>query len=372
MDIGAIKTALLKHSKCMRVLYAEDSRSVREMIADTLNDFFDVVDTAENGAVAMNMYRSGYYDIVISDIIMPELDGIELTRRIKEINPEQSVVITTTCDDAKSMQKLINLGIDKFVIKPIHLKDMLLKLLQITTRINQRKENSKNIVLTTRLSAMTEILSNIAHHWRQPLNVIGLNVQELLELDNEGQLNAQTLKETIDGIMALIMSMSDTIDNFRKHCKPTETTGVFSIVQAVDSAIFIIRDNIVCNGINLIKVYDRDTMITGNERQFSNVLILELLCNSIDALLMQMPQNPCIKIGVTTENDRPVITVFNNGGAIRDDIMGRIYEPYFSTKSVGSGSGLGLYLAKMAVEQDFKGTMNAQNIDDGVEFTVKL
>ncbi|MBF0316688.1 MAG: response regulator [Nitrospirae bacterium] len=356
----------------MRILYAEDSLSIREMIAYTLNDLFDVVDTAENGTVALDMYRSGYYDIVISDIIMPELDGIELTRMIKEINPEQPVIITTSCDDNNSMYKLINLGIDKFVIKPINLRTLLINLLQITTRINQKKESSKNIVLTARLSAMNEILSNIAHHWRQPLNAIGIYVQELLDLDIEGQLNTQTLNDSIDTIMKLITSMSNSIDDFKKHCKSKETTDTFSIVKAIDDAVFIINDNIKCNGITLIKAYDKDSMITGNERQFSNVLILELLCNSIDALLMQQPQNPYIKIRVMTKNDRPVITVFNNGGSISNDILGRIYEPYFSTKSVASGSGLGLYLAKMVVEREFNGTINAQNIDDGVEFTIEL
>ncbi|KJU83388.1 Signal transduction response regulator, receiver region domain protein, partial [Candidatus Magnetobacterium bavaricum] len=123
--------------------------------------------------MALDMYRSGYYDIVMSDIMMPELNGIELTRKIKETNPDQPVIIMTSYDDNDSMYELINLGIDKFVVKPLNVKSLLLSLLQITTRINQKKELSKNIVLTTRLSAMNEILSNIAHHWRQPLSAVG-------------------------------------------------------------------------------------------------------------------------------------------------------------------------------------------------------
>ncbi|KJU84107.1 multi-sensor signal transduction histidine kinase [Candidatus Magnetobacterium bavaricum] len=356
----------------MRVLYAEDSLTSREMVAEVLKGFFGVLDIAEDGAVALDMYRSGYYDIVMSDIMMPELNGIELIRKIKETNPDQPVIIMTSYDDNESMYELINLGIDKFVVKPLNVKSLLLSLLQITTRINQRKESSKNIVLTTRLSAMNEILSNIAHHWRQPLSAVGLHVQNLLELDSDGRLNTQTLEDSVKDIMKLIVSMSDTIDDFRRHCKSTDTPGTFSIAKAIDDAVFVIWDSINSNGINLINTCDSDSVITGNERQFSNVLILELLCNSIDALLVQRPQNPCIKIQLTTKDDKPVITVFNNGGSISNDILYRIYEPYFSTKSVASGSGLGLYLAKMVVEQEFNGTINAQNIDDGVEFRIEL
>ncbi|MBF0345454.1 MAG: HAMP domain-containing histidine kinase [Nitrospirae bacterium] len=82
---------------------------------------------------------------------------------------------------------------------------------------------------------------------------------------------------------------------------------------------------------------------------------LELLCNSIDALLTDKPNNPCTKLRVTTKDNRPVITVFNNGGMISDKAINRLYEPYFSTKSVSAGSGLGLYLVKMVVERELKG-----------------
>ncbi|MBF0538250.1 MAG: hybrid sensor histidine kinase/response regulator [Nitrospirae bacterium] len=372
MDKYAIKDELNRSAKGMRVLYAEDCEGIREDVTGILRKFFDVVDAVEDGVKALEMYAQRCYDIVISDIRMPGGSGIELTRKIKAINPEQAVIIMTAYDDHKYMSELINLGIDKFVIKPVDLINLLTNLLQVTTKISSRKGRIEDMLVIARLSAMNEILYSIAHHWRQPLSAVGLYVQDLLELDNDGQLDTNRLKDSVDKIMKLIVSMSHTIDEFSKHFKSTVTEEAFSIVKAIDDAIFVVMDLLNCNGIKLVRDYEADITIRGNMRQFSNVLILELLCNAIDALLEERPQQPYIKVSVTTQDGRPVITVFNNGGLLNDNVKSRLYEPYFSTKSIASGSGLGLYLARMVLEREFKGTINVSNVDDGVEFRIGL
>ncbi|MBF0317331.1 MAG: response regulator [Nitrospirae bacterium] len=356
----------------MRVLYAEDCEGIREDVTTILKKFFDVVDSVQDGAQALEMYAGNSYDIVVSDIRMPGISGIELTRRIKAINPEQAVIIMTAYDDHKYMSELINLGIDKFVIKPINLVNLLTNLLHVTTRITYRRGHLDDMLVIARLSAMNEILFSIAHHWRQPLNAIALFVQDLLEIDKDGLLDTQTLNDSVNKIMKLIMSMSHTIDDFRNHCKSTAIKDEFSIVKAIDNTIFIVLDSLNCHGINLIRDYEADAVIKGNERQFSNVLILEILCNAIDALLHERPQQPYIKIKVTAKDNGVVITMSNNGGCLSDKIISRLYEPYFSTKSIASGSGLGLYLAKMLIERDFRGTLKVGNIDNGVEFRIEL
>ncbi|KJU81699.1 multi-sensor signal transduction histidine kinase [Candidatus Magnetobacterium bavaricum] len=372
MDEYAIKDELQKYAKDMAVLYAEDNEGIREDISNILRKFFYVVDTAENGTKALDMYTSRCYDIVISDIRMPGLDGIELTGKIKAINPEQVVIITTAYEDHSCMYELINLGVDKFIAKPINLLTLLTRLLHVTIRLNDRKTHIADMLAIARLSAMNEILANIAHHWRQPLSAIGLYAQELPELHMDGQLDIQTLNNCVADIMKLVKSMSHTIDEFRQHFRSTDNKEVFNIADAIDDAVFIVKDTINCNGINLIKEYETDVTIEGNKRRFSNVLILELLCNSIDALLTDKPNNPYIKLHVTTKDNKTVVTVSNNGGLISDKAISKLYEPYFSTKSVAAGSGLGLYLARMLLEREFNGTISAINIDGGVEFRIEL
>ncbi|MBF0316752.1 MAG: hybrid sensor histidine kinase/response regulator [Nitrospirae bacterium] len=373
MNEYAIKDELQRHAKDMRVLYAEDNEDIREDIAAILKKFFDVVDVAEDGDKALDMYEAGCYDIVMSDIRMPGISGIELTRAIKALNPEQAVIITTAYDDHKYMHELINLGVDKFVTKPIEILTLFTGLLHVTTRISYRKAHITDMLAVVRLSAMNEVLSGIAHHWRQPLSALGMYAQELPEICYmNGQLDIQTLVNSVDNMMKLIKSMSQTIDEFRQHCKSTDTKEAFSIVSAINDAVFIVEDTLSGNGINLIKDYETDITLEGDKRRFSNVLILELLCNGIDALLTEKPDNPHIKVLVTTKDNRPVITVFNNGSSINDKIINKLYEPYFSTKSVASGSGLGLYLAKMMLKLDFNGTISSVNVDNGVEFRIEL
>ncbi|MBF0337151.1 MAG: hybrid sensor histidine kinase/response regulator [Nitrospirae bacterium] len=372
MDEYTIKDELQKYSKDMDVLYVEDNEGIREDIAGILNKFFGVVNTADNGAKALDMYTNRCYDIVISDIRMPGLSGIELTGKIKTINPEQAMIITTAHDDYSCMYELINMGVDKFVTKPINLLTLLTGLLHVATRIHHRRAYIADMLAIARLSAMNEILAGIAHHWRQPLSAVSLYVQELPELYIDGQLDEQTLNNSVANIMQVIKSMSHTIDEFRQHCKQTEPKEVFSIADAIDDAVFIVKDTLNCNGISLIKEYETDITTEGNKRQFSNVLILELLCNGIEALLTNKPHNPYLKLHVTTKDNKTVITVSNNGGLISDKAISKLYEPYFSTKSVASGSGLGLYLARMLLEREFGGTISAINIDGGVEFRIEL
>jgi DNA-binding response OmpR family regulator len=134
---------ILKYTKNLSILFVEDHEELRENTAEILKNFFSKVDDAQDGKIALTKYKeyhkdnSKYYDIVLSDIQMPNLDGVELTSKLYDINPSQLVIILSAHDDTKYLLPLINLGIEQFVKKPIDYQELLRALLNSSKKIQQ-------------------------------------------------------------------------------------------------------------------------------------------------------------------------------------------------------------------------------------------
>ena len=132
---------LLKYTQELTILYVEDYDELRNNTSEVLNNFFSDVVTAENGQVALELYKKSYadnnktFDIVLSDIQMPFLDGVELTKEIYALNPQQTIIIVSAYDESKYLLPLINLGIDYFVKKPIDFQELFSVLLNSSKKI---------------------------------------------------------------------------------------------------------------------------------------------------------------------------------------------------------------------------------------------
>ncbi|MBF0343745.1 MAG: sigma-54-dependent Fis family transcriptional regulator [Nitrospirae bacterium] len=141
-------TELRKYAGGLSVLYVEDDQTMRVEIYHILTKFFETVETAANGNDGLEKYQSNQYDLVISDIKMPIMDGIHMTKGIKAINKEQAVVITSAYGDSQYLTDLINIGIDKFIIKPLDNKKFLETLLHCCKNINYEKEIQRYKTIT--------------------------------------------------------------------------------------------------------------------------------------------------------------------------------------------------------------------------------
>ncbi|MCG6552910.1 MAG: response regulator [Candidatus Magnetominusculus sp. LBB02] len=363
---------LKKYASHASVLYVEDIADVREDTAAILRKFFKVVDTAENGALALDAYgKRGDYDIVITDIKMPEMDGVAMATKIRQINPEQVLVMMTAFYDYQDIRALFDSGFDKFLIKPVNLDNLLAVLSDVSGKVYRRKESLMSNLLAARLSAMNEVLVNVAHHWRQPLNIVGLNVQEIVDSFNHGELTKEHMNEVVDSTMQTIQSMSKTIDKFRQYFKHDTSESCYSADEAVNDAVYIVKDALLANGIELIRDFEPGCMITGKQADLSNVIV-EILCNAIEAIANKPPTRPFIKIRIASQDGWVFIAISNNGPLIHDKLLTRISEPYYSSKTIQSGAGLGLYFARMTVEQQMDGVFNCGNADGCVEFSISL
>ncbi|WP_373034565.1 response regulator [Sulfurimonas sp.] len=154
---------LIKYASDIKVLYVEDDDNIREEIRDFLGRFFPSIDLAGNGEEGLELYKNGNYDIVISDINMPKMNGIEMIHAIKEINEEQKIIVTSAYNEPKYLVELIDSGVDKFVLKPFNNKQFLLVLYKISEQIYNKKQNellqeeiAKNILQAQTIVDMIE------------------------------------------------------------------------------------------------------------------------------------------------------------------------------------------------------------------------
>ena len=126
---------LLQYTNGLKLLFAEDHQELRESTAEILKNFFKTVDAVDDGDAALELYKNNTYDIVLTDIRMPNMDGIELTQKIYEINPFQSIIILSAHDESKYLIPLINMGVSQFIKKPIDYQELMESLLKVSKKL---------------------------------------------------------------------------------------------------------------------------------------------------------------------------------------------------------------------------------------------
>jgi C4-dicarboxylate-specific signal transduction histidine kinase len=233
------------------------------------------------------------------------------------------------------------------------------------------REKEQLLLQQSRMAAMGEMLGYIAHQWRQPLNVLGLTIQQLGLSYELGGFNKELLDDSIGKSMEIILHLSQTIDDFWNFSIPDREKCQFSLDQVIAKAVSLIEDSFK----ELRIIIDSDTIgaprINGYPNEFAQVL-LKILMNSKDALLEQGTIDARVTVRSWTEDGRAVVTIADNGGGIREEIIGKIFDPYFTTKELGKGIGVGLFMAKIIIEKNMGGSLTVRNISGGAEFRIEV
>ncbi|KJU86472.1 integral membrane sensor signal transduction histidine kinase [Candidatus Magnetobacterium bavaricum] len=367
-----INIMMLKElAQSLSILYAEDEDDIRIEYGNLYTEFFRSVDVACNGSEALDLYKKGRYDLVITDIRMPILDGISLSREIKAINIRQPILITSAYSDSEYLIELINIGIDKFITKPINNEQLLDVLFNVCTAIKYEEEYVRCNIFKIRLSAINELFKNISHHWRNPLNELGLLIQNTELAYDEGELDRKFLDEFINHSMGVVLKMSGTIDLFMASVPQFDKEVNFDPSGVIDSVMNLLGETLKdCNIDVKVEVRDNPTIMGCSAKLIE--AISQIINNARDALLENQPTDRQIKICLFSVNNRPVITVRDNGSGINETEIDKIFEPYHTTKGHKSGTGLGLYIAKQFIEVDMNGQLTARNVDGGAEFRIEL
>lgn len=241
---------------------------------------------------------------------------------------------------------------------------------RVASRTEELRQKDLLLLKQSRLAAMGEMINNIAHQWRQPLNVLGLNIQRLLLFYDLDDFNREFLEKSCDDAMKLIRHMSQTIDDFRNFFRPDKEKTEFSLDQALQQTLSLVKDGLKSSQIEIISRIEGNPLITGYFNEFCQVL-LNIIQNSRDAIVERRIAGGVITIAATVANGRAVITISDNAGGIPEEIIGRIFEPYFSTKGV-QGTGIGLFMSKNIIEKSMAGSIRAENTPQGAEFRIEV
>ena len=242
---------------------------------------------------------------------------------------------------------------------------------RIKEEINNRKKQEQLLIQQSKLAEMGEMISMIAHQWRQPLSALSTIIQNIHLRYSLDKLDKEYLDKQRVLSNALTEKMSKTIEDFRNFFKPNKEKHAFSIKDAISQTIFLIDDSFKSNSIKIeIQILD-DIKLFGFESELSQVL-LNILTNSKDAFLEKNIENPHILIKTKRIQTHIKILISDNAGGINESIINKIFEPYFTTKDSYNGTGLGLYMSKIIIEQNMQGELKVRNIPQGVEFTIYI
>jgi PAS domain S-box-containing protein len=250
------------------------------------------------------------------------------------------------------------LGIKQEITNEVHLK-------------REIKEQEEIMIAQSRHAAMGEMISMIAHQWRQPLSVISMASNNILADIELESLDENDLKDTALEIITQTQELSKTIDDFRDFFKPNKNLENILVEDIFGETFQIMGKSLENNEIEIIKEFHSTHYIKTYSRELMQVLI-NIIKNAKEALVDNKVNNRQIRITIEDLDENINIKIIDNAGGINPNIIPNIFEPYFSTKEEKSGTGLGLYISKTIIEKHLKGTIKAFNEKDGACFYIQL
>lgn len=237
--------------------------------------------------------------------------------------------------------------------------------------VEELHQKDQLLIQQGRLAAIGEAIGFIAHQWRQPLNTLGLIIQELSYQFKRGMLQQETVDASTVTALQVIDHMSQTITDFRDFFKPDKQKIPFLITDVLGKTIKLVESSFRESQVAVEVQAEENVVIEGYPNEFSQVL-LNILMNCRDIFRERNIEQPRIEIRIYIEDGKAVTTITDNAGGVPEEAIGKIFEPYFTTKEPEKGTGIGLYLAKTIVERNMGGRLSVRNTEVGAEFSIEV
>ncbi len=233
----------------------------------------------------------------------------------------------------------------------------------------ERLQHRQFLIQQSKLTEMGEMIAGVAHQWNEPLVELSAIMQDMEFCFNTGEMDSKKMKEFVRDSIVQIQYMSQTLKDFRNFLKPSTRKSLFCAKKALSEVLEIIGRQIFYSHIDLVVTYSKPEGIFpvfGYENEFKQVLLN--IINNAKNKIVKTRKGENIFIYVAYEELQTKIVITDNGGKIPEKIIGFIFDPYFTTSK--NGTGLGLYMAKMIIEDKMGGNISVKNIGNNVEFTI--
>jgi signal transduction histidine kinase len=242
---------------------------------------------------------------------------------------------------------------------------------RVRTEIAHRREQEQILIQQSRFAAMGEMIGNIAHQWRQPLNALSLLLQNISNAYETGRLDEALIKRVNEKGIMLTTTMSTTIDDFRNFFKPNRNKELFDVSVQLNKVLLMMSASFEDNRIETTLSLEPDLQINGFANEFSQAL-LNILNNAKEALIEMQKNHRLIQIRGYRQASELCLEISDNAGGINEQVIDKIFDPYFTTKDEGKGTGIGLYMSKVIVETNMHGKLSVRNDQDGAVFVICL
>ncbi|MDQ7042934.1 MAG: HAMP domain-containing sensor histidine kinase [Sulfurimonas sp.] len=241
----------------------------------------------------------------------------------------------------------------------------------IKKQVDQLMHKDKLLTLQSKQAVMGEMISMIAHQWRQPLSTITLSISDLQVKKMLGKdIDDKYMDEALQNISDTIIYLSDTIDDFQTYFAPNKNISEEKITDIISRAINFIKTRIKSAKIELEYKQEDFGLIETYSNELVQV-ILNVINNAIDELVDKKIPNPKLSISIEENKRDFIITIKDNGEGISLENIESIFEPYYSTKGK-NGTGLGLYMSQMIMQKQFNSKIQLQSSKDGTEFYIRV
>lgn len=426
------------------VLIVDDSPDNLTMLADFLNNAGFEVMLAKSGKVALESVNSILPDLILVDVIMPEMDGFETCRNLKEnlATQEIPIIFMTALSDTMHQVEDLDLGAVEYITKPFHPEEVLdrvnlhLKLHSLakqlaeqnlileqrvaerTAELNQAVHELKKaqiqLIQNEKLSSLGQLFAGVAHEINNPVNFIYVNlihateyihqILEILQLYRKhcpnptqeitDKINAFDLNFLIEDLPKIISSMKvgseriqEIVGSLRNFCRTNEVeTTKVDIHVGIENTLMILHNRLTsipnCSGIEVIRDYGKLPIVECYPGQLNQVF-MNILSNAIDAIeeynyqrtVDEIRANPS-KILIRTEmldSDWITIRIIDNGLGMNQDVFAQMFNPFFTTKPIGKGTGIGLAICHAIVVEKHGGQLDClSEPGQGTEFIIQI
>jgi signal transduction histidine kinase len=233
------------------------------------------------------------------------------------------------------------------------------------------REKDVFMIYQSKQAKIGEMVGNISHQWKQPLNTINLILTNLYEEYKYQELDEKEFEKTINTLRKIVDNMADTIKDFTDFLKPSKENTKFDLAESIHLVLDLMEVSLKYNQISIKVDLEPDIRIMGLHNEFAHVLF-NVLNNARDAIVESKVEDKYISIRTFSKDKEVIIEIHNTGNQIPDETLEKLFQPYFTTKGDKDGTGVGLYISRIIVEQRMNGKIQLENAEDGVCCRIKL